>query len=130
MIRVEYQLHPTGQLPLCQVIILGKERRVPVRAVIDSGATHPIFPMSAAEDAGVDLQRARAFPITFGGSQAPGHMVETYVEIAGRRFRLEIVFVEKLILGYALLGRRTFFNQFNEVAFIERIKTPRLELRR
>jgi hypothetical protein len=127
--RFDYQLHSTGLLPLCEVIILGKERRVPVRAVIDSGATHPIFPMSAAEDAGIDLQRGGNFPITFGGSQTHGRLCETYVEIVGRRFKLEIVFVERLILGYALLGRRTFFNQFNEVAFIERIRTPRVELR-
>jgi hypothetical protein len=125
--RIDYQYHSTGLLPLCEVIILGRTRRVPVRAVVDSGATHPIFPMSAAEDAGINLAHGRYFPIAFGGSQTPGRIVETYVEIARRRFRLEIVFVERLTIGYALLGRRTFFNQFNEVAFIERIKTPRGE---
>jgi hypothetical protein len=127
--RIDYQLHSTGLLPLCEVVILGKTRRVPVRAVIDSGATHPIFPTSAAEDAGIDLSRGRLFPIAFGASNSAGRLIETYVEIAHRRFRLEIVFVERLSIGYALLGRKTFFNQFNEVAFIERIKTPRVEFR-
>jgi hypothetical protein len=127
--RLDYQYHSTGLLPLCEVIILGRIRRVPIRAVIDSGATHPIFPMSAAEDAGIDLIRGRPFPIAFGGSQTQGRLIEAYVEIAHRRFRLEIVFVEKLSIGYALLGRSTFFNQFNEVAFIERIRTPRVEFR-
>jgi hypothetical protein len=127
--QLDYKYHSHGLLPLCEVIILGKTRRVPVRAVIDSGATHPIFPMSAAEDAGMDLSRGKPIQMAFGGSGAPGRLIETYVEIARRRFRLEIVFVEQLTIGYALLGRRTFFNQFNEVAFIERIKTPRVEFR-
>jgi len=97
--------------------------------LVDTGAMHSIFPESAAEDAGIDLSKATLYEISYGASKTMGRLVQTYVEIAHHRFRLEIVFAERLILGFALLGRKTFFNQFNEVAFIERIKTPRVEFR-
>jgi hypothetical protein len=100
-----------------------------VRVVVDSGATHPFFPEGAAVDAGVDLSKARPMPVTFAGSTTSGKLVETYVEILDRRLRVEVCFVEDIKLGYALLGRRTVFNQFNEVAFVERVAAPRVELR-
>lgn len=128
MLRLDYQMHEAGLLPLCDVILIGRTRRAKVRAVIDSGATHPIFPMLSASDAGIDITAGRSFPVVFGGSIAAGGLVETYVEISRVRFRLDIVFVESIKLGYALLGRRTFFNQFNEVAFLERGRMPRCEL--
>ena len=116
MIQIHYQMHSTGLLPLYDVVVLGKDRRIALRAVIDSGATHPFFPRSVAEDAGFDLTRAQRMNVTFGGSVTEGFIAETYVEISGQRLRVEVVYVEDIKLGYALFGRKTFFNQFNEVA--------------
>lgn len=128
-IDLPYQLHPTGLLPLCEVVILGKDRRVPVQAVVDSGATHPFFPVSAAEDAGIDLTAAPRMNVTFGGSVTEGRSANVYVEIQRQRLMIRIVFVDDIKLGYALLGRDTVFNQFNEVAFLERTKVKRVQLR-
>jgi predicted aspartyl protease len=128
-LRFDYQLHRTGLLPLCNVVVLGRDVRVPVAAVIDSGATHPFFPKSVADQAGLELDKGNAINVTFGGSETTGRMVETHVQIGSRRFRLDVVYVDDIRLGYALLGRRTFFSKFNEVAFIERVKVPRVELR-
>jgi hypothetical protein len=100
-----------------------------MRAVVDSGATHPFFLESFAHDAGIDLTRAREMPVTFGGSVTVGKLVEVYIEIVGRRLRIEACFVEDIKLGYALLGRRTVFGQFNEVAFVERGPRPYVEFR-
>lgn len=128
-IRLNYKFHSHGLLPLCEVIILGRDRRVPIRAVVDSGASIPIFPESAAADAGLVLSRAQPWNITFGGSTTRGKLLETHIEISGHRLRTEIAFVERMSLDYALLGRRTVFNQFKEVAFIEKVASPRVELR-
>jgi len=51
--------------------------------------------------------------------------------IQGRRFELDILYVDDdaLKLDYALLGRTTFFNQFNEVAFHERTRERSVQFR-
>lgn len=130
LLRIPYQIHlRDGLVPLCEIVLLGKVRRVPIRAVIDSGAVRPFFLKSHAEDAGLDLAKGEPYNAIFGGSIERGVLLDVYVEIAGRRLHIEAVFVDDIRLGYALLGRRTVFNQFNEVAFIERIKSPCVELR-
>ncbi len=118
--RIPYQLHNGHYLPLCEVIILGSGFDVPINAVIDTGAVRPIFPKSAARDAGLSLESGKPEAVVFGGSVAIGRLLKTYVRIQGRRFELDILYVDELKLDYALLGRTTFFNQFNEVAFHER----------
>lgn len=97
--------------------------------MFDSGALLPIFPRRAAEDAGVSLPDAPNFPIQYGGGVEQGRRVRAYIEIRQRRLDVEIVFVERLELPYALLGRRGIFGYFNEVAFLEKVATPRVELR-
>jgi hypothetical protein len=118
--RISYQFHHGHFLPLCEVVILGSRFNVPINAVIDSGAVRPIFPKSAARDAGLSLESGKPEAVVFGGSTAIGRLLKTYVRIEGRRFELDILYVDELKLDYALLGRTTFFNQFNEVAFHER----------
>ena len=127
--RIPYQLHGNHFLPLCEVVILGTHFNVPVSAVIDSGAVRPIFPKSAARDAGLSLEAGKPEGVVFGGSTAIGRLLETYVLIQHRRFRIDILYVDDLMLDYALLGRTTFFNQFNEVAFHERTRERSVQFR-
>src|SRR6266478_5503998 len=114
--HLHYQIHPDrqghGEIPLCEVALIGKTRRVLVSAVVDSGATHPMFPCSVAEDAGIDLSGASAVRVDFGGSNVVARRIRAYIEIIGipdRRFNPDIIFVDDLRLGYAMLGRRGVF---------------------
>jgi hypothetical protein len=127
--RIPYQLHGAHFLPICEVIILGTRYNVPINAIIDSGAVRPIFPKSAARDAGLSLESGKPEGVVFGGSTAIGRLLRTFVLIQSRRFQLDILYVDELKLDYALLGRTTFFNQFNEVAFHERTLERRVHLR-
>jgi hypothetical protein len=127
--RIPYQLNGRHFLPLCDVVLIGRDCHIPVRAVIDSGAVRPIFPKSAARDAGLSLESGKPEAVVFGGSAAIGRLLETYVLIQHRRFRLDILYVDDLQLDYALLGRTTFFNQFNEVAFHERTRERSVQFR-
>ncbi|HEX5244128.1 MAG TPA: hypothetical protein VFW23_12765 [Tepidisphaeraceae bacterium] len=128
--KLHYQVHSGkaghGQLPLCELALIGPIRRVPINAVVDSGATHPMFPASAARDAGIDLSRALPTLVDFGGSATVGKLVRAYVEFVGlpdRRLCPDIIFIEEeMKLGYALLGRRGIFAQFAEIAFAEKIR--------
>jgi hypothetical protein len=55
--------------------------------------------------------------------------VLAYIELDRRRFRLDIVFVERLLFRFALLGRHGVFGRFKEVAFLERRPSASFEFR-
>jgi hypothetical protein len=116
-------------MPICDVILLGPRGRTSVRALVDSGAVYSVFPMKAAEDAGIILMGGQRMSLQYGGSTEPGMKVSVYLLLSGRRHRADVVFVERLEFPYGLLGRTGLFAQYNEVCFLERLKTPRVEFR-
>jgi len=116
-------------LPLCDVYLLGPKKRALVPALIDSGAMYSVFHVGAAEEAGLALSKAVESPVQFGGSISLGWRMRAHLVLEGRRLDTEVIFVEKIDLPYGLLGRRGVFGQFNEVVFLERVGTPRVEFR-
>ncbi len=125
----EIVLGRSALLPACDIHLLGPHGRALVKVVVDSGAEYPVFPASAAEDAGLPLPVAPNVFIQYGAGRSPGRLLRAYIELRGRRWDTEIVFVERLDFRYGLLGRRGVFARFNEVAFLEKVSTPRIELR-
>lgn len=117
-------------VPLCDVTLLGPEGRARVRALVDSGAVYSVFPRKAAEDAGIMMAAGVKTLIQYGGSRDVGTRVRRYIELGGNRYRVDVVFVERLPFRFALLGRGGVFSQFREVTFLEKIATPRVEFRR
>ncbi len=89
----------------------------------------PIFPRKAGEDAGIDLSGLPDQDVQYAGSREPAWVRRAYFALGEHTFDLDIWFVERLDFPYAVLGRRGFFAKFREVAFLERIATPRVELR-
>jgi len=85
--HLHYQIHPDrqghGEIPFCEVALIGTTRRVLVSAVLDSGATHPMFPSSVAEDAGIDLSGASPVRVDFGGSNVVARRIRAHIEIIG-----------------------------------------------
>ena len=130
-IPIEYSIEVGSPylLPLVDVFVLSRRKRAHVRAVVDSGAQMPVFPLHAAQSAGIELPSGPNGSVLYGGSATPAWNVQVYLEFVGQRWLAEVAFVERLLLPYALLGRRGVFGQFNEVAFIERIRAPRVEFR-
>ena len=116
-------------LPLCDVDLLGPRGRARVTSVFDTGALYAVFPTRVAEDVGLPLPRSPNFAVQYGGSVAFGRRIRAYIELAERRLDTEIIFVDRLDLPYGLLGRRGVFNRFNEIVFLEKERTPRVELR-
>ncbi len=117
------------RMPICDLYLIGPRGRVTVRALVDSGATYSVFPIKAAEDAGIRLTAGLNLLVQYGGSDVLGRQVPAYLELKGRRFNADVVFVERLNFSFALLGRVGVFAQFNEVVFLEKIKNPRVEFR-
>jgi hypothetical protein len=119
-------------VPMCDVFLLGPNGRIPIRAVVDSSAFRPIFPLKAAEDAGIDLSKADYQVIQYGGSQTPGWIFRVRLDLGqdGPRLDTKVVFVKRLEFRHALLGRVGFSDRFNEVAFLHKSgRNPRFELR-
>jgi hypothetical protein len=118
--------------PICDVSIFGRDRRVLVEAIIDSGAARPIFHRSSAEDAGIDLSNALRFPIQYGGSKTDGRIARVRVRLGadGPQIDTSVVFVDHLELPYGLLGRIGIFDRFNEIAFLHKLRNPRVEFRK
>lgn len=129
--QFDYQIvvGKTRPLPLLEVMLFGPTGASPVLALIDSGAEHCIFPESKALDVGIDLPAKANYELQYGGSVAPGKNVDSYIYLGQRRIRTNIVFVERRAFPYALLGRNRVFSQFNEVVFLEKLRTPRVEFR-
>jgi hypothetical protein len=116
--------------PICDVALLGPQGHAGVRALVDSGAVYSVFPRKAAEDAGIMLSAGVKTLIQYGGSRDVGTRLRSYIELGGSRYRVDVVFVERLAFRFALLGRAGVFSQFREVAFLEKAATPRVEFRK
>ena len=89
----------------------------------------PIFGREEAEVAGIDLPREPNYCIQYGGSRVGARKVEAYIHVADQEMRVDVAFVDRLDLPYALLGRRGVFTRFREVAFLEKLAAPRVEFR-
>lgn len=129
--RYEYRIvfgRPHVQ-PIFEILLLGPTRTLPVPVMLDSGAEFPIFPSEAATQVGIVLPPLPNVHVMYGGSIVPAKKARSTIVIGHKRIQPDIVFVETLLFKHALLGRLGIFAQFNEVCFIERSKTPRIELR-
>jgi hypothetical protein len=119
-------------VPLIDLILIGPTERIPLVAMVDSGAYRPIFPKKAAEMAGIELSNCYAGGVQYGGSVTSGKIARVKIELIpnGPILDTSILFVDEFQFPYFLLGRIGFFDRFNEVAFIQKPKPGRVELRR
>ncbi|MBM4035124.1 MAG: hypothetical protein FJ291_25555 [Planctomycetes bacterium] len=130
VLQLPYEIVPghSHLLPICEVRLLGP-RSVSLRALVDSGAVFSVFPVKAAEDAGISLPLYPNHVVEYGGSKEYGRRLCVYLALKGLRWRAEVVFVERLRFPFGLLGRHGVFSRLNEVAFLEKVAPPRVELR-
>jgi len=115
--------------PICDVYLIGPHDTVLVRSLIDSGADLSVSPRKAAEDTGMRLSAHPNVWVQYGAAKVPGRKAKAHVSLGGRRWAAHVVFVERLRFPFALLGRIGVFARFNEVAFLEKIRAPRVEFR-
>ena len=124
-LKLDYKVSLQGHFPqpLCDIMLLGEKGPTPIQALVDSGAVRPIFPMKAAEDAGIDLAKGIEHPIQYGWSDTPGRICRVRFQLSeGTEIESSVVFVERLQFPYGLLGRVGFFDRFDEVNFVHRDK--------
>jgi hypothetical protein len=129
--RHGYRLQGGRLLPLCTLFLLGpgSPGRASIKALVDSGATYSIFHRSAAEDVGIKLPHEPNFVVQFGAERVPGWKQRVDIEMRGRRWKADVVFLDRLAYSYSLLGRIGVFSRFNEVSFVERQSPAFVEFR-
>lgn len=116
-------------VPSCDVVVLGKECNSRLHVLIDSGATEPIFPVSIAEEIGLELSGPPDAEAHFGGSNSLGWRRPVQILLQGQRLDVTVLFAHNYRLRHGMLGRRGIFDRFSEVAFIDRADAPRTEFR-
>ena len=80
-----------------------------------------IFDHTLADALGITLVHARTQRFIVGdGRFIQGRIVTLPLQIGPLRFRAPIAFSSELKVGFNLLGRRDFFEHFDEVAFQEK----------
>ncbi len=130
-IRFNYEVYFGRKelFPFCYIHLLGKRGKVCLKALTDSGATYSVFPESAAEDAGLDLSDSFKEFILYGSGKVRAKRQTSYILLQDTRLKIDVFYVEKLEFPFVLLGRASFFNKFEEIAFMEKRKAPRTEFR-
>jgi Aspartyl protease len=96
------------------IVIHTPRSKRPVRALVDSGADHSLFPKVWARHFGVDLDECEE--ITSGTAGGSGtvlvHPVPLEAEIQAMRVRFAMTSAYSEKGGTILLGRQDFFSQF------------------
>ena len=82
-------------------------------AYVDSGATYSIFHTEMASILGLNYKNGRRFMIRVGdGKLIPVYLHKLPIRFAGYKFNARLGFSESLGVGFNLLGRVDFFDQF------------------
>ena len=116
-----YQQRRHHWLPIIPITLCGPTAPLQTEAYLDSGALMSIFDHTLAEALGIPLVHARTQRFIVGdGRFIHGRIVTLPLQIGPLRFRAPIAFSSELKVGFNLLGRRDFFEQFDEVAFQEK----------
>jgi len=95
---------------MCDLHLLGPKARVLLPSLLDSGALYSVFHVSAAHDTGLPLPQSPNFTIQYGASETIGWRTRAYLEVDTRRWDTDVVFVERLVFPFGLLGRRGIFS--------------------
>ncbi len=116
-----YQQRHYHWLPIIPITLFGPAGPLQTEAYLDSGALMSIVDQTLAEALGISLVHARTQRFIVGdGRFIHGRIVTLPLQIGPLLFRASLAFSVELKVGFNLLGRRDFFEHFDEVAFQEK----------
>ena len=91
-------------------------------AFVDSGASFSIFHSDITEMLELKIENGEKILVTVGdGSLIPVYIHELKVKFAGKEFAARIGFSKKLGIGFDIVGRKDFFENF-KICFDEKNK--------
>lgn len=121
-----YIKKPSGLFPLIKVILSVGEKKVPIEALIDSGASISVFEGRVAGLLGIKIRQGKEIYLGGVGGRILGYIHHIKLEAAGKKFICPIVFSDEYKVSFNLLGRQGFFNKF-KICFNEKNKMMSLE---
>lgn len=118
--KIEYT--PAGKgsktpKPYATLVMCGKEKRVRIDGLIDSGSDHNLFPVELAEICGIDLRnatRVRVSGFNHDGKKGAGYLISVKFVLGNLEWMGDTVFV-KTKQPHGILGQRGFFDAFDVV---------------
>ena len=116
-----YQFYRGWYFPIIRFYIAKDQSSTPIgiSALVDSGANLSIFNKETAEALGFTMSsgRRRSFSGVSGGSYGYAHQI--YFDVLGVKFQDEVIFSSDMGAYFNLIGRESFFSQFNRICFDE-----------
>lgn len=113
MFQLPYTLYHGNPAPIVPVEIKGADGWKRLQAYVDSGAAYSIFGIAEAQWLGLDFHKGMLITAIVGdGNHIPVHLLKVPVRLGTVEFEATIGFSEKLGVGFNLIGRKDFFEQF------------------
>ena len=122
----KYYSDKTGFFPIIPLLILTKNKKLKINALIDSGATISVFKEEIAEQLGIEVESGQKITLGGVGGRIVGFIHKLKVRIADKELICPVVFSHEYLVSLNLLGRSVFFEKF-KIIFEENKKILRLE---
>src|SRR3989338_2333110 len=122
-VKFPYIIYKGLSHPIIPVSIYGPAGWSAIEAYVDSGAWFSIFSIKEADVLGLNYAKGRKIYSMVGdGSLIPVYLHKLSVKIGDVPFKASIGFSPRLGIGFNLIGRKDFFDNF-EITFSDSTKT-------
>lgn len=81
-------------------------------ALVDSGASISIFKKDVADYLGIEIEKGQEIELRGAGGWFKGYIHILEAEVAGKKFRCDVVFSRDYMASLNIIGRRGFFEKF------------------
>ncbi len=108
-----YGIYQNISIPIIPIKLRNNNTWHEVWVYADSGATYSILKSQEAERLGIDIYSGKKQMITVGdGSLIPIYLHRLRVNLNDYEFEANIGFSDRLGIGFNILGRKDFFEEF------------------
>jgi len=111
--------------PVVDVTLNVPKRSLTLKALVDSGATFPVFRAEILEYLGIPLSKGEPVYLEGIGGRILGYRHRIPASVGRKKFPLKVIFSQELAVSFNLLGRDNFFREFL-VIFDEKKRRVRL----
>ena len=110
--------------PLIDIELIGPERSLVVKALVDSGSTYSIFCPEIAEYLAIPIKSGKCLYFQGIKGKIQGYLHQVPVKINQEKFDCKIAFSPEFKVSFNILGRNNFFlpflNERSQKVFIEK----------
>lgn len=121
-----YEKHYGQFFPTIPLHIISSKEKFFTAALIDSGAVVSIFKADIAHQLDIEIEKGQEIILGGVGGRIKGYRHKIKVQISQRTLEIPVVFSHEYLVSFNLLGRDTFFENF-QITFDEKNKKIKLE---